>query len=127
MSGFLEWFYAFITTMVNGVWQIISGLFGGLFKIFNVVDYFKQFGAYKGAFKFIDWLFAILSFTPPPWKAGGEWMLFPHWHAPILIVAEWFCKGMCLGSMTSMPRSKIRKNIPIYRSVCAAGMSISLR
>ncbi len=62
MSGFLEWFYAFITTMVNGVWQIISGLFGGLFKIFNIVDYFKQFGAYKGAFKFIDWLFAILSF-----------------------------------------------------------------
>ena len=62
MSGFLDWFYAFITTMVDGIWRILSGIFGGLFQIFNIVEYFEQFGSYKKGFGVVDWIFAILSF-----------------------------------------------------------------
>ncbi len=61
MSAFLDWFFAFLTTMIGGVWKIISGIGGGIFQIFNVVDYLDQLNAYKGGFGFLDWLFAILS------------------------------------------------------------------
>ncbi len=62
MDGFLDWFFAFLTTMIEGVWKIISGFFGGLFQIFNIADYIAQLNAFKDGFKFIDWVFAILSF-----------------------------------------------------------------
>ena len=62
MGGFLDWFFAFLTTMIDGVWQIISGIFGGIFKIFNLVDYITQFNTFKGNFGVLDWIFAILAF-----------------------------------------------------------------
>ena len=61
MTGFLEWFFAFLTTMIDGVWKIISGFFGGFFQVFNVVDYFEQFKNYKGGFSVVDWILAIFS------------------------------------------------------------------
>ena len=61
MTGFLEWFFAFLTTMIDGVWKIISGFFGGLFQIFNIVDYFEQFKNYKSGFSVVDWILAIFS------------------------------------------------------------------
>ena len=62
MDGFLDWFFAFLTTMIDGLWKIVSGIFGGIFQIFNVVYYIKQFGTYKGGFSALDWVFAIISF-----------------------------------------------------------------
>ena len=62
MSAFLDWFFAFLTTMIDGIWKIISGIFGGIFQIFNIVDYIKQFGTYKGGFTALDWILAIFSF-----------------------------------------------------------------
>ena len=62
MSGFLDWFFAFLTTMIDGIWMIISGIFGGIFKIFNIGDYLKQFNAYKSGFGVVDWIFAIIGF-----------------------------------------------------------------
>ncbi len=62
MDGFLDWFFAFFTTMLDGVWKILSGFFKGLLQIFNIVDYVKQFGQYKDSFNVLDWIFAILSF-----------------------------------------------------------------
>ena len=62
MGGFLDWFFDFLTTMIDGVWKIISGIFGGIFQIFNIVNYIKQFGTYKGGFNFLDWFFSILAF-----------------------------------------------------------------
>jgi hypothetical protein len=61
MAGFLDWFFAFLTTMIDGVWKIISGFFGGLLQIFNVVDYFDQFKNYKNGFSVVDWILAIFS------------------------------------------------------------------
>ena len=61
MGGFLDWFFAFLTTMMDGIWKIISGIFGGIFQIFNVVNYFKQFGSYKDGFTVLDWILSIIS------------------------------------------------------------------
>jgi hypothetical protein len=62
MAGFLDWFFAFLTTMIGGIWKIISGIFGGVFQIFNVVNYLDQFKSYKGGFNVIDWILAIFGF-----------------------------------------------------------------
>ena len=61
MAGFLDWFFAFLTTMIGGIWKIISGIFGGLFQIFNVVNYINQIKSYKDGFGVVDWIFAIFS------------------------------------------------------------------
>ena len=61
MDGFLDWFFAFLTTMMGGVWKIISGIFGGIFQIFNVADYFNQFGSYKDGFSALDWILSIIA------------------------------------------------------------------
>ena len=62
MDGFLSWFFAFITTMLGGVWQIFSNLFLGLVKIFNFPVYFDQLSQYKSDFNVLGWIFAVISF-----------------------------------------------------------------
>ena len=62
MDGFLSWFFAFITTMLGGLWQIVSNLFLGLVQIFNFPVYFDQFSQYKSDFNVLGWIFAILCF-----------------------------------------------------------------
>ena len=61
MAGFLDWFFSFLTTMISGVWKIISGIFGGIFQIFNVVNYFEQLKSYKGGFGPVDWIMVVIS------------------------------------------------------------------
>ena len=61
MEGFFDWFFAFLTTMIDGIWMIFSGIFRGIFQVFNVVNYFEQFNSYKGGFSVIDWILAIFS------------------------------------------------------------------
>ncbi len=62
MKGFLEWFFAFITTMLEGVWKIFSGIFGGILQIFNIGNYLTQFNNYKSNFGILDWILAVLCF-----------------------------------------------------------------
>ena len=62
MGAYLDWFFAFLSVMIEGVWKIFSGIFGGIFQIFNIVAYFKQFNQYKDGFGVFDWIFSILSF-----------------------------------------------------------------
>ena len=62
MGAFFDWFFAFLSTMIEGLWKIVSGLFGGLFQVFNVVGYAEQFAKHKDGFNVVDWIFSILSF-----------------------------------------------------------------
>ncbi len=62
MSGFLDWFFAFLTTMLEGLWKILSGIFGGFLQIFNIAGYITQFNSYKDGFSPLDWIFAVLAF-----------------------------------------------------------------
>ena len=62
MDGFLSWFFAFITTMLGGIWRIFSNLFLGIVQIFNFPVYFDQLSQYKSAFNVLAWILAIASF-----------------------------------------------------------------
>ena len=62
MDGFLSWFFAFMTTMLGGVWQIFSNMFLGLVQIFNFPVYFDQFSQYQSEFNALGWVLAILCF-----------------------------------------------------------------
>lgn len=62
MDAFLKWFFAFMTAMLGGVWQIISNFFLGFVQIFNFPFYFNQIANYKADFGFIGWMLAVLSF-----------------------------------------------------------------
>ena len=61
MAAFFEWFFAFITTMIEGLWKAVSGIATGFAQTFNVVQYIAQFKDYKSSFGIVDWIFAILS------------------------------------------------------------------
>ena len=61
MDGFLSWFFAFVTTMFQGVWRIFSNLFSGIIQIFNLPAYFDQIQQYKHGFGVIDWILCIIS------------------------------------------------------------------
>ena len=62
MQGFLNWFFAFMTTMLSGVWQSISNFFLGFVRVFNFPVYFDLIGQYKKQFNAVDWIFTILAF-----------------------------------------------------------------
>lgn len=62
MTGFLDWFFAFFMTILDGFWKIVSGLFNGIVQIFNIANYVNQFNKYKEGFTFVDWVLAILAF-----------------------------------------------------------------
>ena len=62
MAAFLDWFFTFLTTMIDGVWKIVAGVFGGIFQIFNIVNYVKQFSTYRDGFNALDWILAVFSF-----------------------------------------------------------------
>ncbi len=63
MKGFLDWFFAFMSTMLDGIWKILSGIGSGILQIFNIVNYIEQFGKYKDGFGPLDWILAILAFV----------------------------------------------------------------
>ncbi len=62
MDGFMNWFFAFMTTMLRAVWNGISGFFGGIVQIFNFPLYFEQINRYKGDFNIMGWILAVLTF-----------------------------------------------------------------
>ena len=62
MDGFLSWFFAFMTTMLGGIWQILSNLFLGLVRIFNLATYFDLFSQYQSDFGVMGWILAVMSF-----------------------------------------------------------------
>ncbi len=51
-----------MTTMLDGIWKIISGIFNGIVQIFNIADYIAQFKNYKAGFGVLDWIFSIIAF-----------------------------------------------------------------
>lgn len=62
MDAFLNWFFAFITTMFSGIWQGIKSLFLGIVHIFDFGTYFDLFSQFQSDFGPIGWILAILSF-----------------------------------------------------------------
>ena len=61
MGAFLDWFYAFATTIVDGIWQVIQGLYKGILQIFNFGNHIQQFTLYKDGFDVLGWILFVLS------------------------------------------------------------------
>ena len=61
MGAFLDWFYAFLTTIVEGGWKIISGIYNGIIQIFNFPNHFRQIALYKDGFDFVGWVLFVIS------------------------------------------------------------------
>ena len=76
MEGYLNWFFAFITTMFGGIWNGITNLFKGLVGIFDFKTYFGQFAYYQQDFGVAGWILAILSFI----------LVYAFWGALIFLI-----------------------------------------
>lgn len=61
MDGFLNWFFAFFTRMFDGLWQIVSGIFGGIATVFGIPKYIEQFATYSKSFTVLDWILSVIT------------------------------------------------------------------
>ena len=61
MDAFLNWFFAFITTLLEGLWNGIKGIFNAIFQFFNFPELFDQLSRYKSDFNALGWVLCILA------------------------------------------------------------------
>ena len=61
MDAFLNWFFAFFTTILSSLWNGISGLFSGFAQLFNIPLYIEQLNRYKDGFNVLAWILATIS------------------------------------------------------------------
>ena len=61
MTGFLKWFFVFISEMLKGFATIFSGLWHGIKQIFNIKNYIEIFKTHSTDFGAVGWILAILA------------------------------------------------------------------
>ena len=61
MDAFLNWFFAFITKLLEGLWTGIKGVFNAIFQFFNFPELFDQLSQYKNDFNALGWVLCILA------------------------------------------------------------------
>ena len=61
MDAFMNWFFAFMTTILGGLWNGISSMFLAIFQFFNFPKLFDQLAQYKGDFNVLGWILCILT------------------------------------------------------------------
>lgn len=61
MDAFMNWFFAFVTTILTGLWNAIKGIFNAIFQFFNFPVIFDQLSKYKNNFNFMGWALCILT------------------------------------------------------------------
>ncbi len=59
MDAFMNWFFAFITTILTGLWNGIKGIFNAIFQFFNFPTLFDQLSKYKNNFNAMGWILCI--------------------------------------------------------------------
>ena len=62
MDAFLNWFFAFMTTILGALWRGISGLFIGIFQIFNFPSIMDQLANHRADFNVLGWILCVLTF-----------------------------------------------------------------
>ena len=60
MENFGEFILELLKQFFGSLWSIISGIFSGLFGMFNIGKYINVFKAFSSEFNFLAWLFAII-------------------------------------------------------------------
>ncbi|MBR1862911.1 MAG: hypothetical protein IJ806_02330 [Ruminococcus sp.] len=61
MTGFLKWFFVFISEMLKGFATIFTGLGRGLKQIFDIRNYISIFKTYSTDFGALGWILAVLA------------------------------------------------------------------
>ncbi|MCR4646784.1 MAG: hypothetical protein K5695_15485 [Oscillospiraceae bacterium] len=61
MNGFLKWFFAFISSILQGFAEIFLGFWRGIKQIFDIPGYIAQFKQYCGDFNAAGWVLAVLA------------------------------------------------------------------
>ena len=58
----MNWFFAFMTTLLEGLWNGIKGVFLAIFQFFNFPVIFDQLNRFKNDFNVLGWILCILTF-----------------------------------------------------------------
>ncbi|MCR5540974.1 MAG: hypothetical protein K6F71_09200 [Ruminococcus sp.] len=61
MTGFLKWFFVFMTEMLKGFSMIFKGLWNGIKQIFNIKNYIQIFKTYSTDFGALGWVLSIIA------------------------------------------------------------------
>ncbi|MBO5757050.1 MAG: hypothetical protein J6S28_05070, partial [Clostridia bacterium] len=61
MESYVKFLMELLRQFFGGFWTIISGFFGGILDVVNVLDYFSILDKYKGGFNVLAWILAILT------------------------------------------------------------------
>ena len=61
MDAFLSWLFAFMTTILRGLWNAVLGVFNAIFQFFNFPVIFDQLNGYKDGFNVLGWILCILT------------------------------------------------------------------
>ncbi|MBO4452494.1 MAG: hypothetical protein J5793_01020 [Clostridia bacterium] len=61
MDAFMNWFFAFMTTILEGLWNGIKGIFNAIFQFFNFPEIFDQLSRYKSGFNVMGWILCVLT------------------------------------------------------------------
>ena len=57
----MNWFFAFITTILEGLWEGLKGIFNAIFQFFNFPNIFDQISRYKNDFNVLGWILCVLT------------------------------------------------------------------
>ena len=57
----MNWFFAFMTTILEAIWNAISSVFTAAFQLFNFPLLFDQLNRYKGEFNVMGWILCVLT------------------------------------------------------------------
>ena len=61
MDAFMNWFFAFITTILTGLWDGLKGIFNAILQFFNFPMLFDQLSRYKNDFNVMGWILCIVT------------------------------------------------------------------
>ena len=61
MDSFMDWFYVCVTSLLQGLWGGIVGVFNAIFQFFNFPVLYEQLSKYKDGFNVLGWILCILT------------------------------------------------------------------
>ena len=61
MDAFMNWLFAFMTSILEGLWNGVKGVFLAVFQFFNFPKLFDQLSMYKGGFNVLAWILCVIA------------------------------------------------------------------
>ena len=61
MDAFMNWLFAFMTMILEGLWNGVKGVFLAIFQFFNFPKLFDQLSMYKGGFNILAWILCVIA------------------------------------------------------------------